>query len=112
MEYTVNLGKESIKKIGDAISGRVEIEPLEVTENGEYTAPSGKAYSPVSVNVEGNDCVVTTASISSDENYNRTYSFEVPFAPKHFVIYYGANFAAPTKNILKEGSLLQGGLFQ
>lgn len=53
MEYTVNLGKESLKRIADAISGGVEVEPLQVTENGEYTAPDGKAYSPVSVNVAG-----------------------------------------------------------
>lgn len=29
----------------------VTVEPLEVTENGEFTAPEGKAYSPVTVNV-------------------------------------------------------------
>ena len=29
----------------------VEVEPLSVTENGKYTAQSGKAYSPVTVNV-------------------------------------------------------------
>lgn len=33
--------------------GGVTVEPLSVTANGEYTAPSGKAYSPVSVNVGG-----------------------------------------------------------
>ena len=44
------------------------------------------------------DCVVTTASISSDENFNRTYSFEVPFAPNQFFIYYRASFTTPTKN--------------
>lgn len=31
--------------------GRIIAEPLAVTENGVYTAPSGKAYSPVTVNV-------------------------------------------------------------
>lgn len=31
----------------------VEVEPLSVTDNGTYTAPSGKAYSPVTVNVSG-----------------------------------------------------------
>ena len=30
----------------------VGVEPLTVTENGTYTAPTGKAYSPVIVNVE------------------------------------------------------------
>ena len=32
-------------------AGDVTVESLSVTENGTYTAPSGKAYSPVSVNV-------------------------------------------------------------
>lgn len=31
--------------------GGVTVEPLSVTENDVYTAPSGKAYSPVTVNV-------------------------------------------------------------
>lgn len=31
--------------------GGVDVTPLSVTENGTYTAPSGKAYSPVNVNV-------------------------------------------------------------
>lgn len=31
----------------------VDVEPLNVTQNGSYTAPSGKAYSPVTVNVPG-----------------------------------------------------------
>ena len=31
----------------------VTVEPLSVTANGEYTAPTGKAYSPVTVNVSG-----------------------------------------------------------
>ncbi len=37
----------------DAIpqGGSVTVEPLSVTENGTYTAPTGKAYSPVTVNV-------------------------------------------------------------
>lgn len=33
--------------------GDVDIEPLSVTQNGTYTAPTGKAYSPVTVNVSG-----------------------------------------------------------
>lgn len=31
----------------------IEVEPLSVTQNGTYTAPTGKAYSPVTVNVSG-----------------------------------------------------------
>lgn len=42
---------------GKAASGgggsSVDVEPLSVTENGTYTADTGKAYSPVTVNVQG-----------------------------------------------------------
>lgn len=34
-------------------SGSVTVESLSVTQNGTYTAPTGKAYSPVTVNVSG-----------------------------------------------------------
>lgn len=33
--------------------GDITVEPLSVTENNTYTAPAGKAYSPVTVNVSG-----------------------------------------------------------
>lgn len=41
-----------VKTEGTA-SGGVDVEPLSVTQNGTYTAPSGKAYNPVTVNVSG-----------------------------------------------------------
>lgn len=37
----------------EAPSGQITVESLSVTQNGTYTAPTGKAYSPVSVNVSG-----------------------------------------------------------
>lgn len=45
-----------VSAIGDIQTGggsSVTVEPLSVTENGTYTAPTGKAYSPVTVNVSG-----------------------------------------------------------
>ena len=43
-----------VSAIGDIqTGGGVTVEPLSVTENGTYTAPTGKAYSPVTVNVSG-----------------------------------------------------------
>lgn len=39
-------------------SGDVIVETLSVTENGTYTAPSGKAYSPVTVNVPTDEPVL------------------------------------------------------
>ena len=49
----VTVVAESISDDGDDSGGgdTVEVEPLNVTENGTYTALSGKAYSPVTVNV-------------------------------------------------------------
>lgn len=38
---------------GTASGGSVTVEPLSVTTNGTYTAPTGKAYSPVTVSVSG-----------------------------------------------------------
>lgn len=35
----------------EAPSGQITVESLSVTANGTYTAPTGKAYSPVSVTV-------------------------------------------------------------
>ena len=37
----------------DAPSGRITVESLSVITNGTYTAPTGKAYSPVTVSVSG-----------------------------------------------------------
>ena len=55
--------------MADAISrisgGGVTVEPLSVTENGTY-AESGKAYSPVTVNVPGVTHLVTTYTAASD----------------------------------------------
>lgn len=43
-----------VSAIGDIqTGGGVTVEPLSVAENGTYTAPTGKAYSPVTVNVSG-----------------------------------------------------------
>ena len=41
----------------DAPSGRITVEALSVTQNGTYTAPTGKAYSPVTVSVSGGGAV-------------------------------------------------------
>lgn len=43
-----------VSEIGSISGGSsVDVEALSVTENGTYTAPTGKAYSPVTVAVEG-----------------------------------------------------------
>lgn len=40
------------KSGGGGSSGDIKTQPLNVTENGTYTAPSGRAYTPVNVNVK------------------------------------------------------------
>lgn len=40
------------RAIGGGGGGGISVESLSVTENGTYTAPSGKAYSPVTVDVQ------------------------------------------------------------
>ena len=37
------------------VSSSITVNPLSVTQNGTYTAPTGTAYSPVTVNVSGGD---------------------------------------------------------
>ena len=44
--------------------GGTTVEALSVTQNGTYTAPSGKAYSPVTVNVSGGSSDLSTATMT------------------------------------------------
>lgn len=44
--------------------GDTTVEALSVTQNGTYTAPSGKAYSPVTVNVSGGSSDFSTAEVT------------------------------------------------
>ena len=60
----------NVQTIVDALSGgNIEVESLTVTENKTYTAPSGKAYSPVIVNVPtgGGDPEYYTATLDGSE---------------------------------------------
>lgn len=49
------MNREWVKAVaaGGGGGGGITVEPLTVTENDTYTAPEGKAYSPVTVNVSG-----------------------------------------------------------
>lgn len=44
---------EGYVHLSDEEGTQISVESLSVTQNGTYTAPSGKAYSPVTVNVSG-----------------------------------------------------------
>ncbi len=50
---TTYLPSEMSAAIDSISGGGVTVEPLSVTANGTYTAPTGKAYTPVTVNVAG-----------------------------------------------------------
>lgn len=44
-----------VDQLKEVLPPGVETEPLSVTENGTYTAPTGKAYTPVTVNVSSQE---------------------------------------------------------
>lgn len=46
--------------------GGAEVEELNITANGTYTAPEGHAYSPVNVNVESAFKLLNTISVDQD----------------------------------------------
>ena len=50
----------------------VTVEPLTATENRVYTAPSGTAYSPVTVNVSGGSSDFSTAEVTITSDINTT----------------------------------------
>lgn len=54
---------------------QIEVEPLSVTTNGTYTAPTGKAYSPVTVNVSGGTVNVATTTWSNSDNTATSHTF-------------------------------------
>lgn len=59
----------------------VTVSPLSVTANGTYTAPSGTAYSPVTVNVSGGESVGIPREVSSDGKYQmptNNFTFSLP----------------------------------
>ena len=53
--------------------GDITVEALSVTENGTYTAESGKAYSPVTVNVPSDLTTAEVTFINSSEATNSPY---------------------------------------
>lgn len=65
-----------LRKFGGGGGSSITVEPLTVTANGTQTAPSGKAFSPVTVNVKPETLFVVedklnslTSNISSDMFY-------------------------------------------
>lgn len=56
------------RKLSGGGGGGTTVEALSVTQNGTYTAPSGKAYSPVTVNVSGGSSDFSTATVVITDN--------------------------------------------
>lgn len=68
MENNEPIQLDVAERIGGG-GGGVIVNPLSVTENGEYTAPDGEAYSPVTVNVPQPS---GTKTINISQNGTRT----------------------------------------
>ena len=65
----------------------IEVEPLSVTQNGTYTAPTGKAYTPVTVNVSGGGSVQYDTKTATASDYPTSLSFtSMKGEPKAFVL--------------------------
>lgn len=67
----------------------IETEPLSITENGTYTAPKGKAYTPVTVNVPtgGGTVNVKTTTVTNNSNTATSISFtSLEGTPKAFFV--------------------------
>ena len=58
--------------------GDITVEALSVTANGTYTAESGKAYSPVVVNVPSDFSVAHVTFVNSAETINSSYTVAIP----------------------------------
>lgn len=65
----------------------ITTEPLSVTVNGTYTAPTGKAYTPVTVNVSGGGGVSTDTKTTTASNYPVSLQFtSMKGEPKMFTV--------------------------
>ena len=60
---------------GEIEPTEIEVEPLSVTQNGTYTAPTGKAYSPVTVNVSGGSVSVGQTTWSNNSTSTVSHQF-------------------------------------
>ena len=81
--------------------GDITVEALSVTENGTYTAPSGKAYSPVTVNVPS-DFTKATVSITDIRPNGDAITFL-------YATYMDAADQMPAGASAEEGTIMAGG---
>ena len=97
MDIDVTFGTNSTSGVPQVAittnSGGVTVEPLNVTQNGTYTAPEGTAYSPVTVAVEGGSASAEAKDVNFfDYDGTIVYSYtpaefaeltEMPANPSH-----------------------------
>lgn len=76
----------------EKIGHSVVVEPLPVTENGTYTAPEGKAYSPVEVNVSSTQGDITgnVVFVTGERSEVKGYEFDVVIPEGVYYINNGA----------------------
>jgi len=97
-------------------------EPLSVTENGTYTAPKGKAYTPVTVNVSGGGSSVQTdtKTTTASSDYPVSLSFtSMKGQPKMFCLRLNAQVSSSGNttyyyivDITSHGSTTHGNCFR
>lgn len=82
--WVLNSGGTWVKQAGSGGGGggggsSVAVTPLSVTSNGTYTAPSGSAYSPITVNVAGSAARMIAGGVNFIDDYDNTivYSYTV-----------------------------------
>lgn len=88
LDSSINKNDIEITTVG---SGSITVNPLSITQNGTYTAPTGTAYSPVTVNVQGSspnlqaktNIAPTTSSqtITADAGYDGLSSVQINAMP-------------------------------
>lgn len=104
--------KAVVEESGGGGGGDITVESLTVTENDTYTAPEGKAYSPVIVNVEGGGgesdyTTVTITLVNTTQNQLTEY---IPYLDTEYncitsVITLASNDSAEYPAVLYKGEL-------
>ena len=100
--------REWVKSMGGGGGGDITVEELSVTENGTYTAPEGKAYSPVTVNVSSlaDDVFELQATVT----FNVTSASEAVLTETYWDVaaIEAENISAPYQVITGEYSVVSG----
>ena len=76
------MNREYIKAVvEEAGGGDITVEALSVTENNTYTAPEGKAYSPVTVNVPPPASIVDYVRVTPAAEINNSNKLRLTLTP-------------------------------